>query len=579
MHVPQDLFSYKSTSNMLLRIGMSIYNDDRIRGQLSGGYLRRASTVLRGMIGDALRKDRGCKLDRVSNLVLAQTGLMLMSNKKLAKVHLRRVGDYYYTVDFAQSTFQDAILCNGVLGKVHNAALTRATRAGSQLTSLFPQHIETWVSILADVFSSPDVRHLRTSLASECEAHGEFLSLSVDGTRKPSFTLLGQPSGLAPHWQKMEHATPLAEQKYTLLTCLGLSGAVLGMQMVPSEAADTVVGVLADMLTDTQRSLVEHLAVDDPSEALLLRVEALCPNFRAMSLCIVHLAFTYESTNQDKRTPGSVFLRKVLSKISSFRGPRGNTSTLPIYRGDGRLSALEERKVQRIRNQSMRPAIAKRVVDNIDPNTAFRNRGEYMDCLAALTAMFPSEVRKRATSGRMVKDILATSCRPDRLEYMLNEARFTRTLSTRQRELFQSGVCGNEAFHYEVKRVFSNVSMHPSTLELKLGCLQIRKLLAHNSALYRPTLRERDEAGVLACLVPSVTLWGTPSQWAKWCGACGAKPRGKVPALAKARALESQRFRLWNSGKTKKRVKCAKHTKTKRTVFRLRKGLDVQRRQ
>ena len=162
---------------------------------------------------------------------------------------------------------------------------------------------------------------------------------------------------------------------------------------------------------------------------------------------------------------------------------------------------------------------------------------------------------------------------------MLNEARFTRTLSTRQRELFQSGVCGNEAFHYEVKRVFNNVSMHPSTLELKLGCLQIKKLLAHNSALYRPTLRERDEAGVLARLVPSVKLWGTPAKWAKWCGACGAKPRGKVPSLAQARALESKRFRLWKSMKTEKAVKCNKRSNKKRTVFRQLKGLDILRRQ
>ena len=55
----------------------------------------------------------------------------------------------------------------------------------------------------------------------------------------------------------------------------------------------------------------------------------------------------------------------------------------------------------------------------------------------------------------------------------------------------------------------------PATLSLELRVARIAKLLAHNAALYRPTLRQLPHADVLLMAVQSITVVG-PS-WYAWC--------------------------------------------------------------
>ena len=128
----------------------------------------------------------------------------------------------------------------------------------------------------------------------------------------------------------------------------------------------------------------------------------------------------------------------------------------------------------------------------------------------------------------------------------------------------------------EVKRMFSNMSMHPATLDLKLQCFGIRKLLAHNSALYHPTLMIMEEAGVLARRVGSMKLWPTEVQWKKWAGVSVAKKRGRVPALVRKWDAESERLRGWKVKKAMKKAATFKK-QTKRSVFRTPKKLHILR--
>jgi hypothetical protein len=331
---------------MLFRISQSIYDSDIMAGVSKGNYLARAAKVVRSMIGECLRAHKGCKITELTTLVLTADGPKYFSKKKVTQMSVRRVGDYYYTHDFAEHLIRDVFLTRGVYQKIRMAAISRAIHAGSELTSLFPTWTITWENLVADVFESPAAQSLKKQLKAECEEHREYTSLSLDGTAKPVFTLVGQPSYMASKKEKAAHATPPAEQKGTLLTGLGLSGAVLILKTARSEGAVEVAGVLEAECTPSQLFSIEHLALDNPSAKLYKQLKRPqgCVDLKNMSLCRPHLAFAYESANWEGKTPGSRFLRLILHKAGSIRGSRPNVSTGAVYHGQGNrdLTRVEE---------------------------------------------------------------------------------------------------------------------------------------------------------------------------------------------------------------------------------------------
>ena len=568
-HQRKDLYGYKADTKMVFRIAQSIHDSDVMNGVLKGGYLARATKVLRELIGECLRADKGCKLYKLTTLVLTADGPKYFSKKKLASMHVRRVGDYYYTHDFATHLFRDSILTRGVFSKVRLAAIGRAIHAGSELTSLFPTRVDTWANLVGDVFESPEAQALKKFLKVECETHREFISMSIDGTNKACFTLLGQPSYLASKKEKAAHATPAADQKHTLITGLGLSGAPVVLQTALTEKAKEIGAVLACECTQSQLFDIEHVAVDNPSRKLFDELKGVgCVNLGNMSLCRPHLAFNYESVNWEKKTHGSRFLRLMLEKARSNRDPTPNVSTGTVYDGsDNTLTGREEAKVKRIRRQSMCLRDARKIESTLDPTVAFKSRSEYMDCLAALVVLYSDEVKKTHTSGRRVTDILASSCYPDRLEYMFNEARFVRKLPKVEQALFQSGVCGNEAFHRETKNTFNGQSLHLATLDMKLEHLQVRKLLAHNIALYHPTVHWMSEQEVVQRRVSSMDLW--PTSWGEWCSGAGVLSRGRIPRLGFKRAVEAARLHTWKAKNQRSGQSSASQKVTKKVdIFR-----------
>ena len=95
---------------------------------------------------------------------------------------------------------------------------------------------------------------------------------------------------------------------------------------------------------------------------------------------------------------------------------------------------------------------------------------------------------------------------------------------------------------------------------MKLEHLQMRKLLAHNTGLYHPTLRPMEELEVVYRRVAAVDLWPTPQKWKDWCDAVDVSSRGLKPALGKKTDEEKERLKTWTQRTT------AHETKTKKTV-------------
>ena len=508
-----------------------------------------------------------------------------MSKKIVEKMQVKRVGDYYYTHDFAIQLFREALIHRGNFNKVHMAMVSRAVQGGCDISCLMPAKATQWEKLVADVFQSPAVQELKKALMVECECHCEYKSISIDGTMKPCFTLLGQPSYLASKIEKAKHATPLKHQKHTLLTGLGLSGAVLILKTAYWENTPDIMSIILATCTPSQLLQIVHFAFDTPSKKLYDALKAACANFVYLSLCVPHLAFVYEAANWEKSSPGSLFLRCILKKVTSITGSHTNVSTQSAYCGDGdrELTIVEKAKVRRVQFGTMGLQAARKLQKNLDSTRAFDSRGQYMDCLAALVVLYPDEVKKTHSSQRKLKDILATSCYPDRLEYMLNEARFVRKLPAAQREYFQSGVCGNEAFHRETANMFNGLSMHPATLDMKLEHLQTRKLLAHNVALYHPTVKPMTEVEVVHRRVSSLDPWLHPNTWEKWCDASDVRQRGHTPPQMLEHAAQKARLRDWTAQTKATEPHTAKSMKamkklTKSSIFGKSKKHDKLRR-
>ena len=133
--------------------------------------------------------------------------------------------------------------------------------------------------------------------------------------------------------------------------------------------------------------------------------------------------------------------------------------------------------------------------------------------------------------------------------------------------MFQRGVCGNEAFHLETKNTFTGQRMHPAILDMKLEHLQFRKLLAHNVALYHPTVKPMNEIENVHRRISSLDPWLPSGSWAKWCPEASIKERGAIPMKALERIAQSKQLREWST-KSKANPNTAMKTVMKTSLFK-----------
>ena len=170
------------------------------------------------------------------------------------------------------------------------------------------------------------------SLLRTCFVHREYTSISVDGTYRCMFSLLGQASHRAPKFIRSAQALPEQDAKRVLFTIRGRTGGVLGLFPIASEHSSCISSCLAEHIPLEYRQQVLHVASDDPSSRMFEALREQLPNLQVLSLDPLHLVFTYEQAHWKKRTPGSVFLRKVLARLVGRFSP---TDALQHHYFDG----------------------------------------------------------------------------------------------------------------------------------------------------------------------------------------------------------------------------------------------------
>ncbi len=265
----------------------------------------------------------------------------------------------------------------------------------------------------------------------------------------------------------------------------------------------------------------------------------------------------------------------------------------PFFSGEETHASAEERRViEAIKAGSMSLVRARRILESMDGDTPFYSRIGFCECLAAIVALYPSEVGKMTATGKVLRHLMWNAAQPSKVEWLLNGTRYRHTAPRRIVSLLPSGATSNESLHAEVNRWFDqSQSMHKATLVLKLHILRLAKLLSHNQSMYRPASKQMDQSVVLARRLGTVKLW-TATSWKAWCRAFTSQ-RGRVlkshgPLNAQV-ATERASLRAWKrpaaakailrrpAGSTPLAPKRAKGVPSKRTPFTLkRKGRVLQ---
>eukprot|EP00439_Symbiodinium_sp_Y106_P058484 s676_g8.t1 len=501
------------------------------------------------------------------------------------------------TRGFADLVYQEALLCNGKCKLLRSRVSYILTQRGCTLTSLLPTDVRHWWPLIEDVFNSPQIRQLHHDVTSflcsrdeykyisidatiKCcviedvfnspqirQLHhdvtsflcsrDEYKYISIDATIKCCVSILGQASWRSNVVTRNEAPFDDVSAVRRVLTVRGRTGAVLGMFAIASEKAEEVAMALGSNLPLEGLRQVRMAAADNASRKLYLHLRRIMPGLESLCLDPIHLAITYERpaftvwyATWRKKTPGAVFLRKVLKKLIVVDATKSEGSWGGYFRGyeERPLSMLESRRRDLITSGTMVVTKAKRIVDRLDSEVPFGCRLEFIDALAALAAVFRHDMTRKVTGANVP------------LHHVLK--------CPSERTLLPSGTSSNEALHSEVKSWFRQTQqMHQSTLQLKLRVLTLGKVLPHYGALRYPTLSQMSSGLVLARIV-TASVW-TEDTWKQW---CDGREKADLP-LQRDRSEEVKKVSDWVSKKPAGR----NGLKRKRTVFTVERSHKIRR--
>ena len=350
--------------------------------------------------------------------------------------------------------------------------------------------------------------------------------------------------------QTIEHR-PKPEMRLALMMSIlwegcwlsgGVPVAVLGMVPVPSEESPKIKESLRNLFSNQALFQVRYLATDNPSPKLFRELKEICPNLSCLSLDPVHLAIVYEYAQWGKKTAGSKVLRCLLHKMNQVAPNMRSSSWGPLFTGTAppSLTRDEERARHLITDGSMGATRAKRILDNLHPDSPLFCRITFIEALAALCATYPHEVSRKVTgSNKEIRKVLWAATAPDRLEWLMNNLRVRHDLTPLERGLLPSGTSSNESLHAEINSWTKSIrSLHQSTLRQKLEIMQFGKVLAHHVASCFPTVQQTSEAVLLARAV-ATDVW-TDATWQNCCSSAKAP----VP-LHRARQAEARKVQKW----------------------------------
>ena len=189
----------------------------------------------------------------------------------------RKVGYGLYSECFYREAARISLDHEARIDKVQEQMLRLCE---NELGSLQPKHVEVWESILCDIFLSPQMDAKLLGMLDMCVDRGEFESVTVDSTVKPTRPLVGQLRHNKRKKEKRDQAIPYAPQLHAARVVRGASGSVLLAEPIISENIPPA-GVLYDQkFSDRRRGAVRYPSADTVNSLIEATMRNVFPNLR-----------------------------------------------------------------------------------------------------------------------------------------------------------------------------------------------------------------------------------------------------------------------------------------------------------
>ena len=564
-----------------LRVCIALYDNDVLcEGDdftPMPNYLRRSADIIRGQISKNSPEavvDLGANnlIDRDIRLIQFAFGpeFRHVGYIRQNENSFRTLGYNIYSEAFYNQVFRSALSHQGRIDRIQSQM---DDICANELGSLQPKFIHVWEAVLFDIFYSPGVEERLATMLEICRANGEFESITVDCTVKPTLPLLGQVNRNILKSKKKNQAVPYAEQYHSVLIVRGACGSALLVEPMFSENILASAAVYLKKFTEGQRGSVKFMSTDKTSGLLVATMRQVFPGLIGCALDPVHLAMAVEQPTWEKRNRISRCLRSIMSKFTPTI--YGKAASGAFYDGSDIRRTLEEDRIKKEFsggcNVGQDYAISR--LKCISPDRGFDKRSEFMMLLRYLVAAHPDLARKKGRTSKSISQLLRSSCDEGTVEWYLNNERMRRMVSPKIAPFIAVGTTGSEAINAELKLWFRGIfQIHGPILELKLRIFQIAKLSAFVSAMYNKTTHQIKQQRVLARCIKKRRLFSTEEEWRAWCeeqNASGSKSRSN---FMKKRDEYAARLASWKKKNGKKEG--AKHVKKalKRTPYRQYKG-------
>lgn len=556
-HLPRDasrpqLESYVPGGTKHVKLVKALWDKDAMAGGTGECVLQRAAAFMREHYrGPGLHTSNVFVKDVV--FVLTGRGPVFWAKTAVKdRPEVRRCGYTYYTKDFAEQFAREALLAHGRVRPVRARLLFHYAATGNPAAFMLPVNVRTWLELLEDVMSCKCVQDLSDALAAECVEHEEFRYISMDATLRVAMRIKGQ-AGYRDSAAKRNAALVKDDTALRrVLTVRGRTGAVLVSNLIRSEAGQDIAALLKDTVHSAALQQIEVLATDQPSKALLLELQKVCPRLRCLYLDSVHIVIVYHTSFWHKTSAGQVILRRMQARFQRVdpdaAGGAWDWGVPFVGDASPRLTSSEEGNRAMILDGSMSKARAVAVLNAIDDTKPWYRRADYIEAMAALSAVHHGEMtRKTYMQSRTLARVLYAYTAPDKLEWLWNGLRMRHSMPAAMVALLGSGTSPNESLHAEINRWFRNQpEVFPSTLALQLQVCRLGKVMAHNRAMYHPSLRQLGHDSVLAGAVAGLSF--DASAWATW-SSSGLSSAASLPLHAARRTLQA---RLHTFGRPKR---------------------------
>ena len=581
-HTSKNQYVYSGTKQ--IKVILALYDNAASSQTDVADLLQTSATVMRTTIQPALC-ERISYIDKKIRLVLDAAGPRYVNLSAIGTtLQVRRARNLYYTQSFADLLIREmvmghaqvlgttAVLCTFVVRgseyicenktshehvRCRNTEVTTlvtrchmaALEAGSQTSTLLPSRASHWMPVLEDIASSTAFKLKMERMQGALFRGDEWHYISMDATLKLCMKVMGQAPYRAS--KKVRDEAPFGDDVAwrRLLTIRGRTGAVLMMHPLQSESSEQIVEAMQHTFTEEQLQSVRYVATDSPSEKLLTQLQNICPNLQALMLDPIHLAIVYEYGFWNKKSSGSKQLRRILRKCIAVDASLDKNYWQLLY--DGKMARplgdAENKFRAMILDLSMSDREATQVLNQLDQDTPFLNRVEFIKSVAALCRIYKSEVtRKAAGPNKDINKILWAACAPDRLEWLMNNLRIRHTMTTPYRWFLPSGTSSNEALHAEINSWTRSINaLHRSTLALKLQYFMYIKTLQHFLSKEFPMSHVVSASMILGRALHE-SIWSN-QDWSVWCAEQqteGGQSKATLP-LTKSRRSEADVVKCW----------------------------------